>query len=83
MLITELVTGESVREMEELVLKIHAANPQSTLDEWIEAMSDQSQRLQRLMLSDYDQATFDLDIAVQVRLLGSSRVSPNILECSI
>ena len=83
MLITELVTEASVREMEELVLKIHAANPQSTLDEWIEAMSDQSQRLQRLMLSDYDQATFDLDIAVQVRLLGSSRVSPNILECSI
>ena len=83
MLITELVTGESVREMEELVLKIHAANPQSTLDEWIEAMSDQSQRLQRLMLADYDQETFDLDIAVQVRLLGSSRVSPNILECSI
>ena len=83
MLITELVTEGSVREMEELVLKIHAANPQSTLDEWIEAMSDQSQRLQRLMLSDYDQATFDLDIAVQVRLLGSSRVSPNILECSI
>ena len=83
MLITELVTEGSVREMEELVLKIHAANPQSTLDEWIEAMSDQSKRLQRLMLSDYDQATFDLDIAVQVRLLGSSRVSPNILECSI
>ena len=83
MLITEVVTECSVREMEELVLKIHAANPQSTLDEWIEAMSDQSQRLQRLMLSDYDQATFDLDIAVQVRLLGSSRVSPNILECSI
>ena len=83
MLITELVTEGSVREMEELVLKIHAANPQSTLDEWIEAMSDQSLRLQRLMLSDYDQATFDLDIAVQVRLLGSSRVSPNILECSI
>ena len=83
MLITELVTEGSVREMEELVLKIHAANPQSTLDEWIEAMSDQSQRLQRLILSDYDQATFDLDIAVQVRLLGSSRVSPNILECSI
>ena len=83
MLITELVTEGSVREMEELVLKIHAANPQSTLDEWIEAMSDHSQRLQRLMLSDYDQATFDLDIAVQVRLLGSSRVSPNILECSI
>ena len=83
MLITELVTEGSVREMEELVLRIHAANPQSTLDEWIEAMSDQSQRLQRLMLSDYDQATFDLDIAVQVRLLGSSRVSPNILECSI
>ena len=83
MLITELVTEASVREMEELVLKIHAANPQSTLDEWIEAMSDQSLRLQRLMLSDYDQATFDLDIAVQVRLLGSSRVSPNILECSI
>ena len=83
MLITELVTAGSVREMEELVLKIHAANPQSTLDEWIEAMSDHSQRLQRLMLSDYDQATFDLDIAVQVRLLGSSRVSPNILECSI
>lgn len=83
MLITELVTEGSVREMEELVIKIHAANPQSTLDEWIEAMSDQSQRLQRLMLSDYDQATFDLDIAVQVRLLGSSRVSPNILECSI
>ena len=83
MLITELVTEGSVREMEELVIKIHAANPQSTLDEWIEAMSDQSLRLQRLMLSDYDQATFDLDIAVQVRLLGSSRVSPNILECSI
>ena len=83
MLITELVTAGSVREMEELVLKTHAANPQSTLDEWIEAMSDHSQRLQRLMLSDYDQATFDLDIAVQVRLLGSSRVSPNILECSI
>ena len=83
MLITELVTEGSVREMEELVIKIHAANPQSTLDEWIEAMSDQSKRLQRLMLSDYDQATFDLDIAVQVRLLGSSRVSPNILECSI
>ena len=83
MLITELVTEGSVREMEELVIRIHAANPQSTLDEWIEAMSDQSQRLQRLMLSDYDQATFDLDIAVQVRLLGSSRVSPNILECSI
>ena len=83
MLITELVTEGSVREMEELVLKIHAANPQSNLDEWIEAMSDHSQRLQRLMLSDYDQATFDLDIAVQVRLLGSSRVSPNILECSI
>ena len=83
MLITELVTEGSVREMEELVIKIHAANPQSTLDEWIEAMSDESQRLQRLMLSDYDQATFDLDIAVQVRLLGSSRVSPNILECSI
>ena len=83
MLITELATEGSVREMEELVIRIHAANPQSTLDEWIEAMSDQSQRLQRLMLSDYDQATFDLDIAVQVRLLGSSRVSPNILECSI
>ena len=83
MLITELVTEGSVREMEELVIKLHAANPQSTLDEWIEAMSDHSQRLQRLMLSDYDQATFDLDIAVQVRLLGSSRVSPNILECSI
>ena len=83
MLITELVTEGSVREMEELVLRIHAANPQSTLDEWIEAMSDQSKWLQRLMLSDYDQATFDLDIAVQVRLLGSSRVSPNILECSI
>ena len=83
MLITELVTEGSVREMEELVIRIHAANPQSTLDEWIEAMSDQSQRLQRLMLSDYDLATFDLDIAVQVRLLGSSRVSPNILECSI
>ena len=69
-LITEVVSPDtgSLRVVEDLIIKIHASQPSATLDDWIEAMSDQSPRFQRVMLSD-EQTDFDLDIAIQVTFL--------------
>ena len=52
---------------EELIINIHLAEPQATIDDWIEAMSDKNARFHRLMLEDNEQSHFDLDIAIQVK----------------
>ena len=53
---------------EDLITKIHLAQPQATIDDWIEAMSDENARFHRIMLEDNAQSHFDLDIAIQVKL---------------
>ena len=52
---------------EDLITKIHLAQPQATIDDWIEAMSDENARFHRIMLEDNAQSHFDLDIAIQVK----------------
>ena len=52
---------------EELIINIHLAEPQATIDDWIEAMSDKNARFHRIMLEDTAQSHFDLDIAIQVK----------------
>ena len=52
---------------EDLIIKTHLAQPQATIDDWIEAMSDENARFHRIMLEDNAQSHFDLDIAIQVR----------------
>merc|ERR1712113_827590 len=71
MLLTDLVTTDtaSLRALEELIINIHLAEPQATIDDWIEAMSDKNARFHRIMLEDTAQSHFDLDIAIQVLVL--------------
>ena len=71
LLITELVTADitNLKQLEELIIKIHQKHPKATIDKWIESISESNETFQSIILASQMENYFDLDVAIQVLIL--------------